>query len=139
MNDAGLLQYKHYGDLRDLIARRFEDGRVISVGPDDSLLTAFQRMRLADVSQLPVLVDGKQLVGVLDESDVLLGLHQNAAHFSMTVGSAMTNALHRPRAWARSVRGNNAGRRPAGCRWRSHRECLRPAAVGGRGRSFLRR
>lgn len=67
---------------------------MISVGPDDSLLTAFQRMRLADVSQLPVLVDGKQLVGVLDESDVLLGLHQNAAHFSMTVGSAMTNALH---------------------------------------------
>jgi cystathionine beta-synthase len=25
---------------------------------------------------------------------VLLGLHHNAAHFSMTVASAMTNALH---------------------------------------------
>jgi cystathionine beta-synthase len=72
MTDQGLLQRKRYGDLRDLIARRFEDGRVISVGPDDTLLTAFQRMRLADVSQLPVLVEGKQLVGVIDESDILL-------------------------------------------------------------------
>ena len=47
MNDAGLLQYKHYGDLRDLIARRFEDGRVISVNPlriacgEDSLVVKF--------------------------------------------------------------------------------------------------
>lgn len=33
MTDQGLLQRKHYGDLRDIIARRFEEGRVISVGP----------------------------------------------------------------------------------------------------------
>jgi cystathionine beta-synthase len=93
MNDQGLLQRKHYGDLRDLIARRFEDGRVISVGPDDTLLTAFQRMRLADVSQLPVLVNGKQLVGVIDESDILLGVHEDVAHFRKTVSSAMTDKL----------------------------------------------
>jgi len=93
MNDQGLLQRKHYGDLRDLVARRFEDGRVISVGPDDTLLTAFQRMRLADVSQLPVLVGGQQLVGVIDESDILLGVHEDAAHFRKTVASAMTDKL----------------------------------------------
>jgi cystathionine beta-synthase len=93
MNDQGLLQRKHYGDLRDLIARRFEDGRVISVGPDDTLLTAFQRMRLADVSQLPVLVKGQQLVGVIDESDILLGVHEDVAHFRKTVASAMTDKL----------------------------------------------
>jgi cystathionine beta-synthase len=93
MNDQGLLQYKRYGDLRDLIARRFEDGRVISVGPDDTLLTAFQRMRLADVSQLPVLVDKQRLVGVIDESDILLGVHEDASHFHMTVASVMTDKL----------------------------------------------
>ncbi|MDP0964864.1 CBS domain-containing protein, partial [Klebsiella pneumoniae] len=82
------------GDLRDLIARRFEDGRVISVSPDDTLLTAFQRMRLAEVSQLPVLVDGVDLVGVIDDSDILLGLHHDAADFNMVVASAMTNTLH---------------------------------------------
>jgi cystathionine beta-synthase len=93
MTDQGLLQRTKYGDLRDLIARRFEDGRVISVGPDDTLLTAFQRMRLADVSQLPVLVDGKQLVGVIDESDILLDVHNDASHFRTTVASAMTSKL----------------------------------------------
>lgn len=93
MTDQGLLQRKSYGDLRDLIARRFEDGRVISVGPDDTLLTAFQRMRLADVSQLPVLVEGKQLVGVIDESDILLGVHEDAARFSQSVSSVMTDKL----------------------------------------------
>src|SRR5262245_2781908 len=71
MIDQGLLTRRRYGDLRDVIARRAEDGTVISVAPDDTLLTAFQRMRLADVSQLPVLADG-QLAGVIDESDVLL-------------------------------------------------------------------
>lgn len=93
MTDQGLLQRKGYGDLRDLIARRFEDGRVISVGPDDTLLTAFQRMRLADVSQLPVLVEGKQLVGVIDESDILLGVHEDAARFNQSVSSVMTDKL----------------------------------------------
>jgi cystathionine beta-synthase len=93
MSDQGLLASKRYGDLRDLIARRFEDGRVISVGPDDTLLTAFQRMRLADVSQLPVLVGGQQLVGVIDESDILLRVHQDASHFRQTVASAMTDKL----------------------------------------------
>lgn len=93
MNDQGLLQYKRYGDLRDLIARRFEDGRVISVGPDDTLLTAFQRMRLADVSQLPVLVNGKQLVGVIDESDILFGMQEDPSHFRLSVASAMTDKV----------------------------------------------
>jgi cystathionine beta-synthase len=92
MNDQGLLHYKHYNDLRDLIARRFEDGRVISVGPDDTLLTAFQRMRLTDVSQLPVL-EGQKLKGVIDESDILLGMQHDPAHFHTTVGSAMTTHL----------------------------------------------
>lgn len=93
MTDQGLLQRTKYGDLRDLIARRFEDGRVISVGPDDTLLTAFQRMRLADVSQLPVLLDGKQLAGVIDESDILIGMHQDPSHFRTTVANVMTDKL----------------------------------------------
>jgi cystathionine beta-synthase len=90
MTDQGLLQRTRYGDLRDLIARRFEDGRVISVSPDDTLLTAFQRMRLTDVSQLPVLADGQRLIGVIDESDILLGVHADASHLRLDVASAMT-------------------------------------------------
>jgi cystathionine beta-synthase len=91
MVDQGLLARAHYGDLRDIISRRAEDGSVVSVAPDDTLLTAFQRMRLADVSQLPVLQGGR-LVGVVDESDLLFKVHANAAHFHERVASAMSAA-----------------------------------------------
>lgn len=91
MVDQGLLARTRYGDLRDIISRRSEDGGVVSVAPDDTLLTAFQRMRLADVSQLPVL-DAGRLVGVVDESDLLLKVQADAAHFRDAVASAMNDA-----------------------------------------------
>jgi len=91
MLDQGLLPRKRYGDLRDVISRRFEEGTVVSVGPGDTLLTAFTRMRLADVSQLPVL-EGAKLVGVIDESDLLLSVHAEAGRFRSPVCTAMTDA-----------------------------------------------
>ncbi len=91
MLDQGLLARKRYGDLRDVISRRYEEGSVVSVGASDTLLTAFARMRAADVSQLPVL-DGQQLVGVIDESDLLLSVHADAARFRSAVSTAMTDA-----------------------------------------------
>ena len=63
----------------------------MSVAPADTLLVAFQRMRGAEVSQLPVL-DGGQLVGILDETDFLLRLGDGAAHFRDTVEAAMSAA-----------------------------------------------
>ena len=91
MLDQGLLARQRYGDLRDVISRRVEEGSVLSVAPGDTLLTAFARMRLADVSQLPVL-EGEQLVGVIDESDLLLSVHADAARFRSAVSTAMTAA-----------------------------------------------
>ena len=91
MIDQGLLARHRFGDLRDVVSRRNEDGGVVSVAPDDTLLTAYHRMRLADVSQLPVL-DGDKLVGVIDESDVLLSVHGDAGRFGARVDSAMTDA-----------------------------------------------
>jgi len=79
------------GDLSDLIAKRYADGGVIAIGPDDTLLTAYNRMRSADISQLPV-VDHRRLVGILDESDVLSAV-AGAGHaegFAAKVGDAMT-------------------------------------------------
>jgi cystathionine beta-synthase len=49
-------------------------------------------MRLADVSQLPVL-DKQQLLGVIDESDLLLTVHDDAARFHSPVSGAMTKKL----------------------------------------------
>jgi cystathionine beta-synthase len=91
MIDQGLLARHRFGDLRDLVSRRAEDGGVVSVAPDDTLLTAYHRMRLADVSQLPVLA-GTKLVGVIDESDVLARVHDHVDRFQDRVDAAMTDA-----------------------------------------------
>jgi cystathionine beta-synthase len=92
MFDQGLLHRPPVGDLRDLISRRFEDDAVVSVSPDDALLTAFQRMRAADISQLPVLHEGR-LIGLLDESDVLLRVQGDSARFRDPVRSAMSERV----------------------------------------------
>lgn len=92
MIDQGYIERPRTGDLRDLITRRYSDGAVITVGPDDPLLTAFQRMRMADVSQVPVIENGR-CVGVLDESDLLLAVHGDEAVFRSPVRTAMTSRL----------------------------------------------
>jgi cystathionine beta-synthase len=92
MFDQGLLTRPRLGDLRDLISRPVTSGGVVSVGPDDTLQTAFSRMRQADVSQLPVL-DGGRLVGLLDESDLLARLHADATAFGAQVQSAMNTEV----------------------------------------------
>ena len=47
--DMGYLERSPSGTLRELITRRYDEGGVITVAPDDTLLTAFQRMRVADI------------------------------------------------------------------------------------------
>jgi cystathionine beta-synthase len=89
MFDQGLLKRKSYGDLRDIVGRRFDEGSVISVAPDDTLATAFNRMRSAEISQLPV-IDGGHLVGIIDESDVLMKVVADGKHFRSLVGDTMT-------------------------------------------------
>ncbi|MBA4218057.1 MAG: pyridoxal-phosphate dependent enzyme [Roseateles sp.] len=89
MFEQGLLTRPRIGDLRDLIARPAASGGVVSVAPADTLKTAFSRMRQADVSQLPVLAEGR-LVGLLDESDLLARLHADATAFSTPVSAAMS-------------------------------------------------
>jgi len=95
--EQGLSDRPLKGDLSDLISRRFDTGATVTVGPDDTLLTAYHRMRSADVSQLPVLVERK-LVGIIDESDILnviVGLESmRGAGFSTPVKEAMTSTPH---------------------------------------------
>jgi cystathionine beta-synthase len=92
MADQGFLHRQQFGDLRDLVSRRYQDGTVVMVGPSDTLLTAFNRMRIADVSQVPVLENGK-LVGILDESDLLVRVQDGGGSFADPVKSAMTDRL----------------------------------------------
>ncbi|OLD70438.1 MAG: cystathionine beta-synthase [Verrucomicrobia bacterium 13_1_20CM_4_55_9] len=82
MAEQGFIHRPPQGDLNDLISHRYEAGEVISVGPTDTLLTAFKRMRDADVSQLPVVDQSGRAIGILDESDVLVKVHRDSTHFN---------------------------------------------------------
>ena len=80
-------------DLRDLIVRRADEGRVVMVGPGDTLNTAYGRMRANDVSQLPVLDDNETIIGLLDEEDLLLAVHDSPSCFADNVSQHMTTEL----------------------------------------------
>ncbi len=92
MLDNGFLERTAHGDLRDLILRPFAQRDTVVVGPHDLLLTAWQRMKLYDVSQLPVL-EGERIVGIVDESDLLLHVYGDEARFRDPVASAMVSKL----------------------------------------------
>ncbi len=88
MFEQGLLDRPKQGNLIDLIVRRYQEGSVATLAPTETLLQAYRRMKLFDVSQLPVM-EGERVVGILDESDVLLSVQGNPSRFSQSVASAM--------------------------------------------------
>ena len=90
--DMGFRERAHHGDLRDYIGRPAEERATVSVGPDDTLLTAFGRFKVNDVSQLPVL-EGERIVGIIDEYDVLRAVQKGESHFRDTVRKHMTTEL----------------------------------------------
>jgi cystathionine beta-synthase len=81
------------GDLRDLIGKGYDEGGIVAISPEDTLLTAYNRMRSGDISQMPVMDHGR-LIGILDESDILSAVEHAtgpaATRFSLPVGKAMT-------------------------------------------------
>jgi cystathionine beta-synthase len=97
VQEQGLADRELHGDLRDLIARHFDRGGTVTVGPSDTLLIAYNRMRDADVSQLPV-IENSTVVGILDESDILAFVEgadaDRAERFRARVDAAMTRDLH---------------------------------------------
>jgi cystathionine beta-synthase len=92
MMDQGFIEREHTGDLRDLIARRHVDRATIVIGPDDNLETAYARMKLYDLQQLPVMADDR-IVGIIDESDILLAVYGHEEHFKRPVREAMSARL----------------------------------------------
>ncbi|WP_024891527.1 pyridoxal-phosphate dependent enzyme [Luteimonas huabeiensis] len=92
--DNGFVEREQHGDLRDLILRPYSRRDTVVVAPGDLLMTAYQRMKLYDVSQLPVM-DGETLVGIVDESDVLLHVYGDEARFRDPVSTAMVSKLDR--------------------------------------------
>jgi len=92
MIDQGFLQRERFGDLRDLIARRHWEHAAITVSTTETVLAAHGRMKLYDMSQLPVMRDGR-IVGIVDEEDVLLKVFEHPEAFNEPVTSVMVSHL----------------------------------------------
>ena len=92
MLDNGFLEREVHNDLRDLILRPYARRDTVVVGPNDTLHVAYQRMKMYDVSQLPVM-EGEKIVGIVDESDVLMHVYGNEDRFKDSVASAMVTQL----------------------------------------------
>ncbi|MBV9343383.1 MAG: pyridoxal-phosphate dependent enzyme [Gammaproteobacteria bacterium] len=92
MLDQGFLEREQFGDLRDLIARRHTEHAAVTVNATETVMAAYRRMKLYDVSQVPVMQDGR-IVGIVDEEDILLEVVGNPAHFAEPVTRAMSSNL----------------------------------------------
>jgi cystathionine beta-synthase len=91
--EQGLLDRKESGDLRDLITRTYSSHSVITVSPQDAVAVAYSKMKLYDISQIPVIESGK-VIGLIDESDILLALEDlDANKFEDKVSQHMTADL----------------------------------------------
>ncbi|HEY6644174.1 cystathionine beta-synthase [Povalibacter sp.] len=94
MEDQGFTQRETFGDLRDLIGRPHGQRATITVGPDDALTTAHNRLRNAGFSQLPV-IENDELIGVVTEDDILRFAFGRPQCFNDPVRDAMTKAFLR--------------------------------------------
>ena len=90
MYDQGFLTRPPRGDLTDLISRRHAEHATITVKPDDTLMQAYGKMKLYDISQLPVLDENDHVTGLLDEEDILFSVVRDRDKFQEPVKSAMT-------------------------------------------------
>jgi cystathionine beta-synthase len=90
MYDQGFLKRPPKGDLTDLITRKHSERATVTVKPDDTLMTTYGRMKLYDISQLPVLNEDGSLAGLIDEEDILFAVVRNRDKFKDPVKSAMT-------------------------------------------------
>jgi len=93
MEDQGFIRRPQHGNLRDLVGRPHGERATVTVGPDDVLATAHNRLRNAGFSQLPVL-EGERLVGFIDEDDIMRRAFGDPERFNEPVRKAMhTNFL----------------------------------------------
>jgi cystathionine beta-synthase len=92
MIDQGFLRREPMGDLRDLIVRRHKEQATVVVNATETVGATLRRMKLYDVSQLPVMRDGR-IVGIVDEEDILVDVYNEPERFDAPVTTAMSSHL----------------------------------------------
>ena len=92
LEDQGFIRRQPCGDLRDLIGRPHGERATITVGPDDVLTTAHNRLRNAGFSQLPVMEGGK-LLGIVTEDTIIQFAFGKPQMMNAPVRDAMQTAF----------------------------------------------
>ena len=92
MQDQGFIVRENHGDLRDLIARRHETCEDFTLEPSLPVIQAIKNMRLYDISQMAVIENGN-VIGILDESDILLAVTSDENNFRKPVSDFMSTKL----------------------------------------------
>src|SRR3546814_21015066 len=80
MLDNGFLEREQHADLRALILRPYSQKDTVVVAPTHLLLSAYQRMKLYEISQLPVMA-GDRTDHSLDDSRVQQRPYGDEARF----------------------------------------------------------
>jgi cystathionine beta-synthase len=93
MLDQGFIEREQHHDLRDLISRRHETKEDFTLTPTLPVIQAIKNMRLYDISQMAVIDSQGQVIGILDESDILLGVIADADNFRKPVSEFMSTKL----------------------------------------------
>lgn len=92
LDDQGFVPHPQTQDLRDIIARPFLQGDVVSAKPEDDLLSVYTKMKAHDISQIPVIARN-EIMGLIDETDVLLAVLGNPAGFGMPTRAAIRKTV----------------------------------------------
>lgn len=93
MADNGFLVSEPRGDIRDLVARKHDENQVVTIKPETTLAAAYRQMKLYEISQLPVMTEDGDLVGLLDEEDLLMRVYRSGGSFEGNVKEIMTTDL----------------------------------------------
>jgi cystathionine beta-synthase len=64
----------------------------VTVNANEPAMAAYRRMKLYDVSQVPVMRDGK-IVGIVDEEDILMEVFEHSDRFDEPVSKVMESHL----------------------------------------------
>lgn len=92
--DEGLADTEKHKDLRDFITRKFSDNAIVYARANDSLKMVYAKMKLYDVSQTPIMENGK-VIGIVDESDLLYAVFRKGYRFDTPVKEFMTSNIER--------------------------------------------
>ena len=92
LRDQGFFKKTIEGNLSDMVTRRFNNKEVIYLKPDDLIRNVYNKMKLYEISQIPV-IEGSKIVGIIDESDLLQTLISSPESFNSPVKNYMTQNL----------------------------------------------